>query len=462
MNVNRREFVSGAMALSLVGWRRIAAAAGYPDYYAAQFAAVSSRVGKLAKTCPFGFWFLTDLHMPLNQLHSGDLLAAFVKATPLGDVICGGDLPEAFRGKFPSLRAAIDFATDLYRERWVKPIRAAGGKVYTARGNHDFTVSSGPGGERLTFGRAETHQLLIGDFTEPGIVTNPVEPEGFYYYFDNPAARVRVVVLDTTGDYQPKGDAVCSAPSGIHMRQFKWLAREALGGTPKGWCVVVVHHIPIAGFVGDDDDEKTHAHVRQLLEAYQNRRVFENAAGRFDFCKAGGRILIDITGHHHAERQTFQDGILHVTEPCDVAYPDYLTGSQPRKWDLPRKVAGTVAEQTFDAVQFDIDGGLVHFTRVGGGGNRTMHLRPLTVRAGEKLRLPSSCLGGRVGWLCYDGDRHVAKPNPKSKYVKLVEWHENFATVTPDGELSAKAPGPVMAVAYTPSGDQEIFPVTVR
>lgn len=461
--MNRREFIGGIAALSAVGWRKAALAAGYPAYYAERFAAAAARINALAPRCRGGFWFVTDLHISSNRLHSGELLAAFAKATPLRDVLCGGDLPEAFTGRrFATDRAAIEDVVRLYREKWVGPIRAAGGRVYTARGNHDFTICREPDSKvGATFGGAESRRLVVDEFTERGVVTNADDPEGCYYYFDDAANGIRHVVADTT-DSQQAGDTVAwGVRAGMHERQLKWLAGTALAGVPGGWGVLVMHHIPITGFVGNGGEEKTFADFRRLLESYQNRGTFECGGGRFDFGKAGGRILMDLTGHHHCERQTFRNGIVHCTQPCDVAYDDYLIGSRPRKWDLPKKTWNTVNEQTFDAVQFDASGEMAHFTRVGGGANREVHLKPLKVTVGGTLQLKTTCLTGDVRWLCHDGDRYTTKPNPESRWCPLIVTHEDFATVTDGGLLTAKAPGTVMAVAYLPDGTREIFPVVV-
>ena len=73
---------------------------------------------------------------------------------------------------------------------------------------------------------------------------------------------------------------------------------------------------------------------------------------------------------------------LHVTESCDAAYADYIAGSSPWCGDLPPKQAGTIFEQTFDAVQIDRERGCVYFTRVGGGQDRVIHLTARKVKVG--------------------------------------------------------------------------------
>lgn len=464
MNASRREFIGGIAALSLVGWRRVALAGGYPAYYSERFAAAAARVNALASQCSGGFWFVTDLHIPSNCRRSGELLAEFVKATPLRNVLCGGDIPEAFACKrFATDRAAIEDVVRLYREKWVEPIRAAGGRIYTARGNHDFTICHEPdSGIGVTFSGLETRHLVVGEFTEREAVANLDDSEGCYYYFDDPESRIRLIVADTTDSQNAGDDIAWGVAYGMHEAQIKWLAGKALAGVPRGWNVVVAHHVPITGFVGNAEDERIFASFRQLLEAYQNRQMFEYDGNRFDFARANGRILMDVTGHHHGERQTFRNGIFHSMQPCDACYDDYRITSQPRKWELPKKIANTDNEQTFDAIQFDATGEMAHFTRVGGGANRDVHLRPQEVAVGGTLQLKATCLKGDVSWLCYDGDRYTTKPNPASRWCSLVVTHDDFATITGKGVLTAKSPGTVIAVAYLPDGAREVFPVIVN
>lgn len=465
MKIERREFLAGAGALSILGWRRVAQAAGCPEYYAEHLRHVADRVGALAATCDDGFWFITDLHIRSNHRQSGPLLGELVRRTPLGRVLCGGDLVEAFGKDYPTDRAAVDFAIDKYRTLWVEPIRAAGGKLYTAKGNHDFTVCHSydtPEDRRIgfTYDGVYARKVIVGDSTERDIVADEANPEACYYYFDNPSAKTRYVVADTT-DTQTAGDVPWGVKYGMQPRQLAWLAEKALATTPSGYGIVVMHHIPVTELVGDEGDRRRFTPFRELLEAYQRRAAWTLDGKTYDFATAGGRIMLDLTGHHHCEMLTYQNGILHVTLPCDAAYSDYIDRSKPWCGQLPRKVRGTVAEQTFDAVQVDNRRGLVHFTRVGGGQDRTVRLAPLTVRVGEKLTLAASYVKGPLVWGCYDADKVTNLPNPKNRFMRLAEYHNRLATITPDGVLTGREPGEVVVVARDAAYNREIVPVTV-
>ena len=471
--VGRRSFLSGSLAfcacLMSKSARAVLAAADdaakpLPPYYDAYLDGVAAKVNALAEKTADGFWFITDLHITANKRQSGKALAALTAKVPkLRKTFCGGDLPEAFSASFESSKAGIDYAIDYYRLFWVEPIEFSGQLVYTAKGNHDFTIRyDHKTDDGFTYSGAEARKIVMGSKGCQGrnVVTNPDDPEACYYYFDNPEAKIRYVVADTTDTVNPKAK-YWAVVYGMHETQLKWLADRAIATIPADYGAVVVHHIPITGCVGSDGDRRMFRIFRELLEAYQNRRKYVLFGKEYDFTAAEGRILLDLTGHEHAERQTFQQGILHVTEPCDAAYGDYILGSKPWCGDLPHKAGGTVYEQTFDAVQLDLANDRVHFTRVGGGQDRVIHLKPLMAKVGEPLAFRAPLLEGPVTWGCYDADRIVYRPNPKNRYNPFVEYSCEIAKIAPDGTLTAAKPGEIMVLAMDAKLNKEIFPVTV-
>ena len=467
MMMRRREFVVGCLSTAVAG-EAFGHSCDVPSdvgaYYAAYLETVAARVRANAQTCDTGFWFLTDPHVKANHRKSGRLCADLIARTGLRRVLCGGDLPVAFADGHTTDKAAVDFACDTFRGGWVDPIRAAGGALYCAKGNHDFTIrhSADAADEHVgfTYPGATARRFIVGEWTQPDVVANPADPTGCYYYVDDARAKIRYVVADTT-DTERAGDVPWGVAYGVHDTQLAWLAERALGTVPSGCDVVVMHHIPVAGVVGNADDVETFANLRDLLEGYQDRRVVRIGGRSFDFASAHGRILLDITGHHHAERQTFQNGILHVTEPCDAYYGNYINGSAPWCGDLPRKKGGTVYEQTFDAVQIERSRKYVRFTRVGGGQDRVIHLSPRIVRVGETVRFEPSFFAGPTTFGCYDGDCVSFPPNPQNRWSPLVAYKTTFAEISPTGVLTAHRPGPVMALAMDAHLNKEIFPVQV-
>ncbi len=119
---------------------------------------------------------------------------------------------------------------------------------------------------------------------------------------------------------------------------------------------------------------------------------------------------------------------------------------------------GWNVEQTFDCVHVDRANRALHFTRIGGGGDRTFHLDARTVCVGETLRFSPAAA---ATWACYDADRLRTDPAPDNKWQKLRTYFDDVALISPDGVLTAKKPGESVVLAILPDGSKEFFPVTV-
>ena len=411
-----------------------------------QLSRVAARVRELSATCPFGFWFLTDLHVPSNHGESAPLLARLVADTGLRTVVCGGDVPEAFGD-----RAALDASVARYREHWVAAVERAGGEFFPLRGNHDLAIRLSPDSpDGFTYPADETRRILLDTAAVRSHAV--VDPGSCAYFADFPEARFRLVVADTS-DSVTAERPYWGVEESMSARQAGWLAENALATIPEGWNAIAASHVPLAGIAACDNDKAHFAAFRAALEAFRPH--------------GGGRVALALSGHVHAELQSCVAGIWHVAEPCDAAYLDYINRSAPWCPDLPVKERGAWAGQTFDAVQVDPLRGLVHFTRVGGGSDRTLHLRPLALRVGETLRLSAPCVsalqraGDPVVWGSYDADRAVSRPNPARKYDYFTDYFTTVADVAPDGILHAISPGESVAVSRAANGFREYFPVTV-
>lgn len=459
----RRVFLGGGLSLAsgmvpVFGAKK----PSLPPYYDSYLEGIVRKINSHADETVDGFWFLADIHVPVNSAQSGKIIAALAGKVPLDKVFFGGDLPYAYIADGSgSCRESLDRTVDAFSQGWVEPISRAGLGVYFARGNHDFiicddkTFKSG-----LTFSGAETRTIISGKFTRGDFVTNENDKDACYGYFDNRRSKVRYIIADTT-DSVDLTQKVCGVVPGMNAPQLHWLAEQALGTMADGWTAVLIHHIPMTGLVGWEHEVKQYADFRHLCEAYQNRGKVEVLGRNFDFSGAHGKIMLSISGHHHSERQTFQNGILHVTEPCDMLDRDYLYGSGEWCGKLPRKIKGTIYEQTFDAVQINPEKNLVFFTRVGGGQDRVIHTDSLKVKVGDRLAFESMRLKGPVRWGCYDADYIERRKNPESKWCPLVAFRSTYAVIGNDGVLDGKCPGELIVVAMDENLNKEIFPVMV-
>ncbi len=458
--LSRREFLklglAGAVATAL-DWRVWAESEGLPAYYGDYLARVAARLDELSSACDDSFFFITDLHVPANRCVSGRILAKLVAETKVKKVLCGGDMPEAFGGK-----ESIDRSIAAYRKQWVAAVENAGGEFYPAKGNHDFTIRDSPSAASgFTYSNREARDILMDTAAvKTNAVVNPADPEACYYYFDAPAGGIRYIVADTS-DSVRTDRSYWAVKYGMGEMQLHWLAENALASLPSGWVAIVMHHIPVTTVVsGEQGNYALFAPWRKLLEAYQNRGKVSVGAREYDFSGARGRILCSLTGHEHAERQTFQHGIWHITEPCDAAYSDYIAGSAPWCGNLPRKEKLTIYEQTFDAIHIDRKKNLLHFTRIGGGADRTVHLGEETLETGDSRMLKTSVPG--VKWGCYDADRAAKAANPNNKYQHFYKYFNDIAEISPAGELSAKKAGEAVVLATRQDGVKSLFPLRVR
>ncbi len=459
--VSRRGFLKAGLAgaaMAAADWRLWAAEEGLPAYYGELLAKVAARLRGLSARCEDGFFFITDLHIPANACMSGRVLAKLVAETDVKKVLCGGDMPEAFGGK-----ASVDRTVAAYREKWVAAVEGAGGDFYPAKGNHDFTIRDNPKAKSgFTLSGKDAHDVLMDTAAvKRRAVTNPEDPEACYYYVDFPKARVRYIVADTT-DSITSERTYWALQYGMGERQLRWLAEKALATIPSGWAALVMQHIPMAEIVsGERDNFAIFAPWRKILEAYQSRGRATVGDRSYDFGKAGGVLLCDLTGHEHAERQTFRRGLWHVTEPCDAAYSDYIVGSSPWCRDVPYKTRGTPFEQTFEAIHFDRRANALHFTRIGGGADRTIHLGARRIEAGGTLQFALEDGRKAVEWGCFDADRTKKEQNPKNKYQHFHRYFNDVAEISNEGLLRAKKPGETVVTAFLPDGTRELFAVTV-
>ena len=459
--LSRRGFLkisAAGAAMTMAEWRLWAADEGLPAYYGVHLAKVATRLRALSTTCDDAFFFITDLHIPYNRCVSGRILAKLVAETGVKKVLCGGDMPEAFGGK-----ESGDRTIAAYREQWVRPVENAGGAFYPAKGNHDFTIRDDPKAQSgFTYDGKAAHDILMDTAAvKANVVTNLDDPEACYYYVDFPKVGVRYIVADTT-DSQRADRTFWAVKYSMSKRQLSWLAENALLTIPSGWAALVMQHIPMTDIVsGESGNGAFFASWRKLLEAYQNRGRASVGGKEYDFSKAGGVLLCNLTGHEHAERQTFQCGLWHITQPCDAAYDDYIVGSTPWCENLPKKEKGTVFEQTFDAVHIDVRNRALHFTRIGGGGNRTFHLAERRVQAGDSVRFSAAKRMGVVKWGCYDADRAKPVQNPKNKYQQFYLYFNDVADISADGKFTAKKTGNSIVLATALNGDKELFAVSV-
>ena len=462
----RRSFLAGgACAAVCAAVRPFAARAAdalpaLPEYYAGYLPQVAARINALKQRTDDGFFFLTDLHIPANRKRSGQLIADLIGRTRLRNVYCGGDFPQAY-GADP--RANVDATMADYLTYWANPIVSAGGILYTAKGNHDFTIrESSSSSAGWTYSSAVAHDFLMASSPRPFFITNAADPEACYGWRDAPHARIRYIVADTCDSVHDSSSRPWGVGYGMRRTQLEWIADQALGTVPAGWGVVFIYHIPTAPVVGYES--KTASYNFQLfhrmMEAYQHRGTVNLFGTTRDYSSATGRILFCLEGHHHHDRFSHLNGILHVCEACDAAYADYILHT-PFSGTLPSKDPGTIYEQTFDVLQIDPVNGLLYTTRIGGGQDRVFHTNVVRVPAGNTFRFSAPNLSGALSWACYDGDQSVHDTTARTPEGFVTLFNEHALSVDADGTLHAGTPGSATVLAMDADYRKEVYCVQV-
>ena len=464
MNITRKNFLIGMGAIATMRRPLLAKeTGGVPGYYASYLDGIARRVAASAKKgAKDGFIFFTDPHVTANFGKSGFVIADLVRRTGLKRVIGGGDYSVAFCGAKPP-KAFVDNLYAKMNSHWRDPIEAAGGLLFTAKGNHDMRVwDSWDKADGFVYASAKTRDMLMSTRESAAVTLNPDEKSGMYFYRDDADAKVRYIVADTSDGTCDEDRSGTGEGYGNFMRkdQLRWIGEVALRTVPAGYGVVVTQHIPLTPFTGSAKEAKVFGDFRKILEAYQSHGKVKTAAGDFDFSsRKGGDILFDIAGHTHSDQFSYFNGILHISEICDAYYRDPVSRTPFSgvlfKDRSQRK--GTPTEQAFDVVRFG--GGAVRTTRVGVGQDRVFRIKPITLKVGENVRLDCGEFAD-VKWRGFDSwdateDRKVNDPGKHWTF-----FHE-VAEVSEDGIVRAKSPGWATAVAIAPDFRKEVVGINV-
>ena len=442
---SRRGFIGGLVAFAaLRGLPLNAATAEYYRQYIDGIAAkIRANADRGART---GFFFYTDPHLVGNRGQSGYIIADLISRTGLKRVFCGGDYSVMWNKDDP--QGAVERTCRLHREKWRDPIEAAGGRLLAAKGNHDLLAfgKKGPDGKSASFfsyPSARVREILMDTAEAKRATGNPKDPDGVYCYSDDPEAKIRYIVADTSDGVRT--DESKSPWIGIKMRkmQLEWMERVAFGTMPNGWRAVVFQHVPMAMVtIGRDEYIKRFTPFRELLEREAS----------------AGRLIADLSGHHHPDRFTFWNGLLHVSVGCDLFNDSPQKGS-PFCGTLPERKWKSVSEQLVDC--FQIGEEKLFATRIGFGHDRVYHLKVRKMKVGERLYLNAEELKGAVAWHAFDSD-YVKEDKSKCDAASgRVQFRSTRLQVGSDGTLRALKPGSATVVALDASLGKEIFGVEI-
>lgn len=322
------------------------------------------------KDC-FSFAVIADIHESTNLGKcSGALAKYMLERCDMKYVLGLGDMATR-----ESVSTCQTMESSLARaEAILKPVRNC---LLRTRGNHDGCWDDdGTNYYIREFTPQKLHSLI---WRKSGMVPGVVSDEtGTAYYVDDPANRVRYILLNCHyAPYEENEDGSSKYSSFRNARfgqaQYNWLVKNGLD-VPAGWGIILGTHVPLndsytgsyGGTTGDC------VLMRNLLAAYNGRRMFQGSfAGTMgwdavdisaDFTCAAGEVIAVVAGHSHTDTEGIW-GIPVITTRCDAAEENDLEQKKERK-------AGTITEQSFDVFTVDRGARTIHITKIGAGSNR--------------------------------------------------------------------------------------------
>lgn len=401
-----------------------------PAAYDSLMAVRTAEVEALLPSQGDAFLFWTDTHTDANARITPYVMHELLRRVPTATdkVVWGGDAIPAF---------AKDVKSHWSLQEVMNGVVETFARNYNVRGNHDFAVRfSADQPEGRTCSQAQTADWLFAS-THDGVVRNPADSTGCYYYFDEADARIRYIVLETNDSSGPR-DRAWGVAATVGERQQQWVFDEVVPATPQGWGLVFVSHIPLLKDMAPDSHD--YSRLRERIEQISSRRP--------DL-----RVLMVLSGHKHYDYASYEGGILHVVSSCNAHYGDFRCSplhadEASAGWNNPR-------EQCFDYVSLDRDWCHIRMLRFGPCSSRTFSLEPLRLRVGESLSLPGDCQ-----WRIHDAHGNVCEPLPG--YQSRWLWHTTVADVTPDAKLTALTPGEAVLIALQPDGTEVYRGVVVE
>lgn len=407
------------------------------------------------------FIFITDVHYSENFGMSTDVIANIVKDYPFAKVIVGGDIcSTGFKHNNDKAGAYTNYDQMMTREiKAFEQLFDKAGKyarVYTARGNHDYSEHDSVSKTKHWASEAVKHMRGLIDGI--GVYDNAANsPDSLYYFFDNREAKIRYIIVDCVD-----GSDIGSLT--ISNTQMQWVA-YALNDLDEGWKAVIVGHCPITKYfaVSYETGMDKFLNFRNMLLAYNKKQSTEIGGISYNFSNAAGKIILYIHGHTHVDNQAFHDGIPFVATMCDK-YNHHAWSPFAEDTDLAEspKTKGTAKEQAFDAVTISADKSVISCRRIGFGHDRHFHVGEIEVQAGSTVPLEASIITPSL-WKACDEDvmNNNAATNAKGSGDYDVPVENGFATIDSSGVVTAVAPGDVIAFAEDAEHNKEFWHIKV-
>lgn len=409
-----------------------------PNYYEEYLSAKVPVLKDAARRSSDCFFFWTDSHLEKNDGYAPEIIR-------YAGSRLGRRVPKTFFGgdAIPSFTDDIKPFIDTYRNQSERVMEC--GSLYQVHGNHDFTFKYKPGGEGVTLDMDTTAAIIRSVMSMDGVVRNPDDANSNYYYFDEPKARIRYIVMDSSDSVKDTnigfGLVDCVGPVQRH-----WIFSEGIMKAPGKYSVIVISHVPqLACSTGESTPE-----VEDALGAFamHQRYLMDGVDYRFDL-RSDLKLLAVFAGHDHHDMQMYKDGVLHIFTAADANYRDFRRDPYAT---LERRISGTVDAQALDFVCIDKRKDVIRLVRLGYGPDRVFHLNPIIIKPGESYKVPDVA----VRWDIYDTGS-VLKKKEDEKYTYFWDLSRQVASVDDSGMVTALAPGDATLMAEMADGTRMFY-----
>ena len=314
--------------------------------------------------------FFTDYHIYNNETniitnygHSPALIKYLMEHTNTDKVVFGGDVFTSPDNDVDRYRLMDEFLT-LFN---FVP------QMLTSVGNHEWRQSNNDGRIK-DFGSLskKLEGLVTFGRDSSGKITQP------YYYFDNPALKLRYFVLYTPGPVPSSSYAVYNYPEQLAFLESK------VGELTSDWKVIIIQHIMYETSTTPGAQESNDYYATKLSKAQCGTNLTSTiVANNADTSRA--KIICVLSGHMHTDFCEFIDpSCVSICVCCDATYGK--RGVAPNGL----RICGTITEQSFDVYHFDLSDNVIYSTKIGFGSNKVVNLGEVGVTVGGTITLTSS------------------------------------------------------------------------
>lgn len=393
-----------------------------------------------------GFFFVTDSHTGSNALRSGHLIAELMARTGIGKGIFGGDI----------VIANIENDYSNCCKHIFNPIKKAG-VLLVAKGNHDFNCPMSDSGKPDIALTQQSSVNMLRGWNDKKIISNDNDSECCYGYYDEPAKKLRYIILDTTDYVHDTSIAWSNENYRISDTQFFWIVDNAILTTPAEYGLVFIAHCPMTKNTGIGSDwtgiNGTYQDIVKIMEGINNKEPSITLRSKsYNLLNLNNvDVICMINGHMHKDMQTYQNGVLHITTANDSLSPDLPKSPFFHDFIPPRQI-NTIYEQLFDAYIVDRSKKTVETIRFGAGFDRTFNLKNIKINVGEETSLQSK-FTNISRWVSYDNDSATQEDG-------VIEYTSNVVSVS-NGNIHALTRGEATVFAEDASQNKEFFYISV-